>query len=91
MCSPSQRADALNAVTLIENVARLATQGLFGFVFASLAEIGKAYATFFVNAVRVSIHIINVQLGSKEEETLPNLLVIQRVDSDENHGSSIPQ
>ncbi|PHH88029.1 hypothetical protein CDD83_8078 [Cordyceps sp. RAO-2017] len=50
MCSESQRADALNAVTLVENVARLATQGLFGFVFASLATVGKAYATFFCNA-----------------------------------------
>lgn len=52
MCPDSQRADALNAVTLVENVARLATQGLFGFIFASLAEVGKAYATFFCNAVR---------------------------------------
>lgn len=52
MCSESQRADALNAVTLIENIARLATQGMFGFIFASLAEAGKAYATFYVNAVR---------------------------------------
>lgn len=51
MCPDSQRADALNAVTLVENVARLATQGLFGFIFASLAEAGKAYATFFCNAV----------------------------------------
>lgn len=51
MCSDSQRADALNAVTLVENIARLATQGLFGFVFASLAGVGKAYATFFCNAV----------------------------------------
>jgi hypothetical protein len=50
MCSDSQRPDALNAVTLVENVARLATQGLFGFVFASLAEVGMAYATFFCNA-----------------------------------------
>ena len=53
MCSDSQRADALNAVTLVENIARLATQGCFGFVFASLADAGKAYATFFCNAVRV--------------------------------------
>ncbi|KAI9159003.1 hypothetical protein HJFPF1_07008 [Paramyrothecium foliicola] len=50
MCSDSQRADALNAVTLVENIARLATQGAFGFIFASLAEVGKAYATFYVNA-----------------------------------------
>lgn len=50
MCSDSQRPDALNAVTLVENVARLATQAVFGFVFASLAQVGKAYATFFCNA-----------------------------------------
>ncbi|OAQ60572.1 major facilitator superfamily transporter [Pochonia chlamydosporia 170] len=50
MCTDSQRADALNAVTLVENVARLATQGLFGFVFAAFAEIGHAYLTFFCNA-----------------------------------------
>ncbi|KAL7920711.1 major facilitator superfamily domain-containing protein [Trichoderma austrokoningii] len=51
MCSESQRADALNAVTLVENIARLSTQGLFGFVFSSLAGVGKAYITFFCNAV----------------------------------------
>ncbi|POR36615.1 hypothetical protein TPAR_03194 [Tolypocladium paradoxum] len=50
MCTESQRADALNAVTLVENIARLATLGLFGFVFASLAEVGQAYATFFCSA-----------------------------------------
>ena len=50
MSSDSQRADALNAVTLVENIARLATQGCFGFVFASLADVGKAYMTFFCNA-----------------------------------------
>jgi hypothetical protein len=51
MCSPSKRTDAMNALTLIENIGRLATQGLFGFVFAALAEIGKPHLTFFVNAV----------------------------------------
>lgn len=51
MCPASKRADALNALTLVENIARLATQGLFGFVFAALAEIGKPHLTFFVNAV----------------------------------------
>ncbi|KAL7809367.1 hypothetical protein V8C44DRAFT_350543 [Trichoderma aethiopicum] len=50
MCSESHRADALNAVTLVENIARLATQGLFGLVFSSLASVGKAYATFYCNA-----------------------------------------
>lgn len=51
MCPSSQRADALNAVTLIENIARLATQGLFGFIFSALARTGNAYLTFFCNAV----------------------------------------
>ncbi|KID82831.1 Major facilitator superfamily transporter [Metarhizium guizhouense ARSEF 977] len=50
MCTDAQRADALNAVTLVENVARLATQGLFGFVFAAFAKMGRAYLTFFCNA-----------------------------------------
>ncbi|KAF5000491.1 hypothetical protein FDECE_11201 [Fusarium decemcellulare] len=50
MCSPLQRADALNAITLVENTARLATQGFFGFLFAFLAKAGQAYLTFFYNA-----------------------------------------
>ncbi|UKZ52995.1 hypothetical protein TrVGV298_006782 [Trichoderma virens] len=50
MCSESHRADALNAVTLVENIARLTTQGLFGLIFSSLASVGKAYATFYCNA-----------------------------------------
>lgn len=50
MCSHGQRTDALNAVTLVENVARLATQGLFGFIFSALAETGQAYYTFYVTA-----------------------------------------
>ncbi|KOS21224.1 hypothetical protein ESCO_004478 [Escovopsis weberi] len=50
MCPESQRADALNAVTLVESIARLSTQGLFGFIFSSLAGVGKAYATFYCNA-----------------------------------------
>ncbi|KAK0638947.1 major facilitator superfamily domain-containing protein [Cercophora newfieldiana] len=49
MCSSSDRADALNALTLVENVARLSTQGFFGFVFAAFAEAGKPHLTFFFN------------------------------------------
>ena len=41
----------MNAITLVENIARLATLGLFGFVFSALAEIGQEYLTFFCNAV----------------------------------------
>ncbi|KUI57792.1 hypothetical protein VP1G_05077 [Cytospora mali] len=50
MCPHSQRTDALNAVTLVENIARLATQGLFGYIFSALAETGQAYLTFYINA-----------------------------------------
>jgi hypothetical protein len=53
MCASEDRADALNALTLVENVARLSTQGFFGFVFAALAEVGKPHLTFFYNAVRL--------------------------------------
>jgi hypothetical protein len=51
MCPPSQRADALNALTLVENFARLSTLGLFGFIFSALAEIGQPHITFFCTAV----------------------------------------
>lgn len=51
MCPPSQRADALQALTLIENIAMLSTLGLFGFIFATFAEHGRADLTFFCNAV----------------------------------------
>ncbi|KAL2679153.1 hypothetical protein Neosp_009915 [[Neocosmospora] mangrovei] len=58
MCSSSQRADALNAITLVENIARLATQGFFGFLFAFLAGVGKAYLTFFFNAPACQVKIL---------------------------------
>lgn len=51
MCPSSRRADALQAMTLVENVAMLSTLGVFGFVFAAFSDIGKAYLTFFCNAV----------------------------------------
>ncbi len=51
MCPHSQRADALNAITLVENMARLATLGVFGFLFSALAEVGKAHLTFYCNGV----------------------------------------
>ncbi|KAK3368466.1 major facilitator superfamily domain-containing protein [Podospora didyma] len=50
MVSSSQRADALNALTLIENIGRLLTMGLFGFIFAALSEAHKPHLTFFCNA-----------------------------------------
>ncbi|KAL4792219.1 hypothetical protein BDV19DRAFT_392393 [Aspergillus venezuelensis] len=50
MCRPSERADALQAMTLVENVAMLSTLGLFGLIFSAFADVGKAYLTFYCNA-----------------------------------------
>ncbi|KAF7549532.1 hypothetical protein G7Z17_g6324 [Cylindrodendrum hubeiense] len=50
MCLSSERADALQAMTLVENVAMLSTLGLFGFIFSTFSNIGKAYLTFYCNA-----------------------------------------
>lgn len=45
------RRDALSAITLVESAATLTTQGLFGFIYASLSAVGKANLTFFCNGV----------------------------------------
>ncbi|KAK1996601.1 major facilitator superfamily transporter [Colletotrichum falcatum] len=50
MCPPHMRQDALSAITLVESAATLTTQGIFGFVFATLSEMGRPNLTFFVNA-----------------------------------------
>ncbi|KAI1340706.1 MFS general substrate transporter [Xylariaceae sp. FL0016] len=50
MCPASERADALQAMTLIENMAMLSTLALFGFIFSAFSDAGKAYATFYCNA-----------------------------------------
>ncbi|KAG5657813.1 hypothetical protein KAF25_007846 [Fusarium avenaceum] len=85
MCPDSQRADALNAVTLVENVARLATQGLFGFIFASLAEVGKAYATFFCNAA-IAILAMGVLLLSNFPPTGSTLIDKNEEERETEHG-----
>ncbi|KAJ6442346.1 Chromosome segregation in meiosis protein 3 [Purpureocillium lavendulum] len=87
MCPESQRADALNAVTLVENIARLATQGLFGFVFASLAEVGKAYATFFCNAA-VAVIGMGVLLFSNFPPPDSTLVEDLGAGEDSNEGES---
>ncbi|KAI7550876.1 hypothetical protein KC331_g2905 [Hortaea werneckii] len=49
-CTPSQRVDALSAISLVELMARLSSTSLFGYVFAGFAELGAAHWTFAVNA-----------------------------------------
>ncbi|GAW25309.1 putative major facilitator superfamily transporter [Rosellinia necatrix] len=50
MCPPRQRPDAISAITLVESMAMLVTQGLFGLIFAAFSEIGRPSLTFFCNA-----------------------------------------
>ncbi len=52
MCAPSKRPDAIQAMTLVENIASLSTLALFGYIFALFTEMGYAYLTFYCNAVR---------------------------------------
>ncbi|CAH0044844.1 unnamed protein product [Clonostachys solani] len=75
MCLPSERAEALQAMTLVENVAMLSTLGLFGFIFSSFSMVGKTYLTFYCNAA-VALAAVAVLLfshfpppGSKLEVT----------------------
>lgn len=51
LCPPEQRPDAISAITLVESMASLLTQGLFGLIFAAFSEMGKPSLTFFCNAV----------------------------------------
>ncbi|CEJ89683.1 hypothetical protein VHEMI05508 [[Torrubiella] hemipterigena] len=82
MCPESQRADALNAVTLVENVARLMTQGLFGFIFSSLASVGKAYLTFFCNA---SIALIGMLILLFSHFPPPGSVLVEQDEQDEQN------
>ncbi|KAF2727847.1 MFS general substrate transporter [Polyplosphaeria fusca] len=50
MLPGSERVDALSGITLVENFARLSTTGVFGLVFAALAEAGKSWLVFCCNA-----------------------------------------
>ncbi|KAI4859554.1 hypothetical protein F4820DRAFT_156997 [Hypoxylon rubiginosum] len=50
LCPPEQRPDAISAITLVESMASLLTQGLFGLIFAAFSEMGKPSLTFFCNA-----------------------------------------
>ncbi|KAI1265461.1 major facilitator superfamily domain-containing protein [Xylariaceae sp. FL1019] len=51
MVPSNHKADALQAMTLVEYTASLSTMGLFGFIFSSFADLGKSYLTFYCNAV----------------------------------------
>ncbi|KAI1499941.1 major facilitator superfamily transporter [Biscogniauxia marginata] len=50
MVPASRKADAIQAMTLVEYMASFSTLGIFGTIFSSLADIGKSYLTFYCNA-----------------------------------------
>ncbi|KAI0407147.1 major facilitator superfamily domain-containing protein [Xylaria palmicola] len=64
MVPANRKADALQAMTLVEYSATLTTMGLFGFIFSSFADIGKSYMTFYCNAA-VAIVAVMVLLFSR--------------------------
>lgn len=73
MCPPHLRQDALSAITLVESAATLSTQGLFGFIYASLSAIGRANLTFFCNGVSlvlstgVVVMATNDRIGTRDD------------------------
>ncbi|KAI0465870.1 hypothetical protein F4859DRAFT_507772 [Xylaria cf. heliscus] len=64
MVPANRKADALQAMTLVEYSATLTTMGLFGFIFSSFADIGKSHLTFYCNAA-VAIVGVTILLFSR--------------------------
>ncbi|KAH8898437.1 MFS general substrate transporter [Thozetella sp. PMI_491] len=58
MCAPAERADALQAMTLVESFAMMSTLGLFGYIFSAFSDIGKSYLTFYCNAAVALVAVI---------------------------------
>ncbi|KAK7697765.1 hypothetical protein SLS64_013239 [Diaporthe eres] len=90
MCSHGDRTDALNAVTLVENIARLATQGLFGFIFSALAEAGKAHMTFHVNAALAIVGMAVLYLSHFPPSSATILEDNENEDGDESGDDDSP-
>lgn len=90
MCSHGDRTDALNAVTLVENIARLATQGLFGFIFSALAEAGKAHMTFHVNAALAIVGMAVLYLSHFPPSSATILEDNENEDGDESGEDDLP-
>ncbi|KAI1820692.1 major facilitator superfamily transporter [Xylaria intraflava] len=63
MVPHDRKADALQAMTLVEHAATLSTMGLFGFVFSSFAEIGKTYMTFYCNSAVAIVAVLILLLS----------------------------
>lgn len=90
MCSHGDRTDALNAVTLVENIARLATQGLFGFIFSALAEAGIAHMTFHVNAALAIVGMAVLYLSHFPPSTATILEEHEDDEGEESEEDNVP-
>lgn len=55
ICSPDERANALQLMAMIEYLATFATVAVFGFVYSFLAQFGKGYLTFLCTSVSVNM------------------------------------
>jgi len=75
LCPPEQRGDALSGITLVESMATLLTQGLFGIIFAAMSEIDQPRLTFFCNAVSVSSIQGTIRLCGITGRWLSNLVI----------------
>ncbi|KAH9890301.1 major facilitator superfamily transporter [Xylariomycetidae sp. FL2044] len=64
MVAPTKKADAIQAMTLVEFTATFLTLGLFGFIFSTLADVGKSYLTFYCNAAVAIVGIGILLLSS---------------------------
>lgn len=58
MCTKQQRVDALSAITLVENMARLSSTGVFGPIFAAFADKGQQQLVFACNAVSKTLALM---------------------------------
>ncbi|TGJ82169.1 hypothetical protein E0Z10_g6617 [Xylaria hypoxylon] len=58
MVPANRKADALQAMTLVEYSATLTTMGVFGFIFSSFADVGKSYLTFYCNAAVAVVAVL---------------------------------
>ncbi|KAI1341143.1 major facilitator superfamily transporter [Xylariaceae sp. FL0016] len=64
MVPASRKADALQAMTLVEYSATFTTLGVFGAIFSALADAGKSYLTFYCNAA-VALVAVGILLFSR--------------------------
>ncbi|KXJ88392.1 hypothetical protein Micbo1qcDRAFT_150861 [Microdochium bolleyi] len=85
MIPESRKVDALQGMTLVESLATVSTLGLFGGIFSSLLDVGKAHLTFFANAA-IAILAIAILLCSRFPPEGSEVLE----DEDEEEGEDSP-